>query len=218
MSNIDSFRNITLFADLPDKDLNILTGHAITRTYKKNTVIINQGDETSSLHVILEGDVKVYIDNEQGKEVTLDTMSAGESFGELALLSDSPRTASIVTITPCKIALISKQDFMNCLANNPSISSRIIEILIGRIQTLTEEVSSLALLDVYGRIARTINNNAHKKNDKLVTTPLTHQEIANMVGSSREMVSKILKDLKVGGYISTTGKAITIEKTLPTGW
>jgi len=218
MRNIDSFKKIILFAGLPDKDLEILANHAVAKTYKKNTIIINQGDETRSLHVILEGDVKVYIDDDQGKEVTLSTMGVGDSFGELALLSDSPRAASVVTTSPSKIALISKQDFMTCLSSNPSISSRVIEILIDQIQTLTEEVSSLALLDVYGRIARIINNNAQEENGKLVTMPLTHQEIANMVGSSREMVSKILKDLRIGGYISTTGKAITIEKALPTGW
>lgn len=218
MSNIDSFKKITLFGGLPDKDLEILANHAAAKTYKKNTIIVNQGDETSSLHVILEGGVRVYIDDDQGKEVTLSMMSAGESFGELALLSDSPRAASVVTTSPSKIALISKQDFMACLSSNPSISSRVIEILIDRVQTLTEEVSSLALLDVYGRITKIINNNAHKKDGKLVTMPLTHQEIANMVGSSREMVSKILKDLRIGGYISTAGKAITIEKALPTGW
>lgn len=218
MSNIDSFKNITLFAGLPEKDLEILANHAVAKTYKKNAIIINKGDATSSLYVILEGHARVYIDDAQGKVITLSTMKAGDSFGELALLSASPRTASVVTSSPSEIAKISKQDFMTCLSSNPSISSKVIEILIARVQTMAEEVSSLALLDVYGRIARIINNNASKNDGKLVTNPLTHQEIANMVGSSREMVSKILKDLRIGGYISTTGKAITIEKALPTGW
>lgn len=218
MSNLENFKKTALFEGLPEKDLKILAGHAITKNYKKNTIIVTQKDETSSLYVILEGEVRIYIDDDQGKEVILNTLSAGDSFGELALLSDSPRVASVITTSQSKIAIISKQDFMECLTNNSPISFKIIEILINRVQRLTEEVSSLALLDVYGRIARALTNNATEQDGKLSTKPLTHQEIANMVGSSREMVSKILKDLRIGGYISTNGKAIIIEKELPSGW
>jgi CRP/FNR family cyclic AMP-dependent transcriptional regulator len=218
MNNIEHFRNIPLFSDLPDDSIKLLAQHAITRSFKKNSVIVNQGDETNSLYVILEGSVRVFVDDEQGKEIILNTMEAGESFGEMALLSDAPRSASVMATSPSKLAMISKQDFMSCLASNPTIPCKIIEVLIKRAQDLTDEVSSLALLDVYGRIARTLVKHAGERDGKLVTKPLTHQEIASMVGSSREMVSKILKDLRIGGYITIEGKEIIIEQPLPSGW
>ena len=218
MSNIDTFKNIGLFSSLPDADMKILTSHAIVKNYKKNTIVVNKGDETNSLYIILAGTLNAYVDNDQEKEVILTMMGPNGSFGELSLLSDKPRSASVITTTPCKLAIISKPDFMACLAKNPSISFKIIQALINRIHNLTEDVSGLALLDVYGRIVKTLNKNAAEKDGKLTTPPLTHQDIANMIGSSREMVSKILKDLKKGGYISADGKSITIERTLPSGW
>ncbi|MCK4951858.1 MAG: Crp/Fnr family transcriptional regulator [Gammaproteobacteria bacterium] len=218
MSNIESFKNISLFNNLSEECLKILASHAVTKSYRKNTVVVNKGDETSSLYVVLEGSLKAYVDDDHEKEVILSIIDAGKSFGELSLLSDTPRSASVITTTHCKLAIISKQDFMECLTKNPSISFTIIQALIDKIHNLTEDVSGLALLDVYGRIVKTLNKNALEKDGKLTTPPLTHQEIANMIGSSREMVSKILKDLRKGGYISTGEKTITIERTLPSGW
>jgi CRP/FNR family cyclic AMP-dependent transcriptional regulator len=95
---------------------------------------------------------------------------------------------------------------------------RIIDLLIARIQDLTEEVSSLALDDVYNRVARVLHKHAEAVGDKMVTDKLTQQDIANRVGATREMVHRILKELKTGGYISIEGKHITIEKKLPSGW
>lgn len=218
MSNIETFKNIDLFKDLSDACLEILASHAVTKSYKKNTIVVNKGDETNSLYVILEGSLKAYVDDDHEKEMILSIMGAGESFGELSLLSDTPRSANVVTTTPCKLAIVSKLDFMKCLTKNPSISLTIIQALISKVHNLTENVSSLALLDVYGRLVKALNNNAVEKDGMLTTSPLTHQDIANMIGSSREMVSRILKDLKVGGYINTDGKFITIVRTLPSGW
>lgn len=218
MNDICIFKKVDLFSQLSEDDLSILKSHATVRSYKKNTVIVNKGDETSSLYVIIEGSLNAYIDDEQGKELTLSKMEAGESFGELSLLSDASRSASVITTTPCKLAIISKPVFMECLNQNPSTAFNIIQSLISRIHNLTEDVGSLGLLDVYGRIVKVLYKTAVEKDGKLVTKRLTHQDIANMVGSSREMVSKILKDLKVGGYIDIEEKSIIIERKLPPEW
>jgi CRP/FNR family cyclic AMP-dependent transcriptional regulator len=195
-----------------------MEGHAVTKSYKKNTVIVSQGDETDSFYVLLTGRVRVYLDDERGKEIIINTLGPGESFGELALLSESPRSASVVTLEPSKLAVVSKQDFVDCLEKNPKIAVRMIRLLVRRIQALTENVSSLALLDVFGRVARLLATHAKEQDGKLVTDRMTHQEIANTVGASREMVSRILKDLKAGGYISAEGKRITLERKIPAGW
>ncbi|MDH3380847.1 MAG: Crp/Fnr family transcriptional regulator [Gammaproteobacteria bacterium] len=212
------FKDIALFTDLPESDLSALTGHATTRRYKKNTIVVTKGDDSDSLYVILSGRMRVYLDDEQGNEITIRNLEPGEAFGELALLSGEPRAANVVTLEDCELSVVSKQDFMSCLTNNPSISFRIIKSLVERIQAMTEDISSLALLDVYGRVAKVLTKNAREQDGKLVTSRVTHQEIANLVGASREMVSRILKDLRAGGYISVEDKRITLERNLPPGW
>ena len=218
MNEIEAFKNTSLFNNLSENDLRVLADHANIRNYKKNTVIVNKGDDTSSLYVILEGNLNAYVEDDQGKELILSRMESGECFGELSLLSNDSRSASVITTEPCKLAIISKPVFMDCLTRNPAIACNIIQSLISKVHNLTENVSSLALLDVYGRIVQVLNRNASEKDGKLITSRLTHQDIANMIGSSREMVSKILKDLKNGGYISSDGKSIIIERPLPSGW
>lgn len=218
MIDIPILKEVDLFYDLLEDDLSILAQHSISKHYKKNTVIVNKGDETSSLYIVLEGTLNAYIDDEQGKELILSKIEVGESFGELSLLSSSSRSASVITTSPCQLAIISKPTFMDCLTRNPSIALNIIQSLINRVHNLTENVSSLALLDVYGRIVKVLNDSAIEQEGKNITKRLTHQDIANMIGSSREMVSKILKDLKHGGYINIEGKSIIIERTLPSGW
>ncbi len=210
--------DIPLFADLPESDLQTLTGHVTTRRYKKNTIVVTKGDESDSLYIIQSGRARVYLDDEHGNEITIRTLEPGEAFGELALLSGEPRAANVVTLEDTELSVISKQDFMNCLTNNPAISIRIIKALVERIQAMTEDISSLALLDVYGRVAKVLTKHAHDQGGKPVTERLTHQEIANLVGASREMVSRILKDLRAGGYISVEDKRITLERNLPRGW
>lgn len=211
-------KEVEVFHNLSEDDLIILAQHSISKHYKKNTVIVSKGDETSSLYIVLEGTLNAFIDDEQGKELVLSKIETGESFGELSLLSRSSRSASVISTSPCQLAVISKSTFMECLKKNPSIALNIIQSLINRVHNLTENVSSLALLDVYGRIVKVLNDSAIEKEGKKITKRLTHQDIANMIGSSREMVSKILKDLKHGGYINIDGKSIIIERTLPSGW
>lgn len=218
MEYIDSFRKVALFNNLSTEDLNIIYQHSVIRNYKRNSVIVNKGDDTSSLFIIIEGTLNAYIDDSQGKELILARMESGDSFGELSLLSDSSRSASVIATTSCKLAMISKPVFMECLKNEPSIAFNIIQSLIEKVHTLTENASNLALLDVYGRIVQVLNKNAMNIDGKLMTERLTHQDIANMIGSSREMVSKIMKDLKQGGYINIEGKSIIIERDLPLHW
>ncbi len=212
------FKDIALFTDLPESDLAALTSHATARRYKKNTIVVTKGDDSDSLYVILSGRLRVYLDDEQGNEITIRNLEPGEAFGELALLSGEPRAANVVTLQDSELSVVSKQDFMSCLTSNPSIAFRIIKSLVERIQAMTEDISSLALLDVYGRVAKVLTKNAREEGGKLVTGRVTHQEIANLVGASREMVSRILKDLRAGGYISVEDKRITLERTLPRGW
>lgn len=208
-----------IFSELAPQETDRLTQHSTTRTYPANTILISEGDSTDSLYVVLEGEVKVYASDHHGKEVILNILGPGEYFGELALLDDKPRSASVKTMVPTKVMVITKNDFKNCLATDPEMSYRLIKILIGQVRALTSNVKSLALLDVYGRVARTLLDLAENVDDEMVIVQkLTHQDIADMVGASREMVSRILKDLVSGGYITIKNRRYTINEKLPPGW
>ena len=214
----ETLKKTTLFCGMDQSDIEMVAAQAVTRQFPKNTVIVSQGDDTDSFYVIVQGKVDVFLQNDKGKEIIINTLGLCESFGELAPLGGIPRQASIITTEDSTFGIISRQVFMDTLLVKPSIGMRIIDLLITRIQDLTEEVSSLALEDVYNRVVRVLYKHADEVGDKLVTEKLTQQDIASRVGATREMVHRILKELKKGGYISIEGKHITIEKKLPPGW
>ena len=214
-----NIKNISLFEGLPDEDLQAISDLAVTRQYPKNTLIICEGDHSDSLYIVLTGKVKVFLNDEEGKEVTLNIQGEGEYFGELAMLDDAPRSASVMTLEETRLAVVSKSAFDECLENNPKIALTVIRGLARRLRELTENVRSLALMDVYGRVAHTLLDLAEEKDGKLVVGQrLTQRDIASMVGASREMVSRILRDLTAGGYISSKNKIITINERLPSAW
>lgn len=207
------------FDELAAEDAKALMDHSVTRSFPKNTVLIHEGDETDSLYVILNGRAKVFASDEDGGEVILNLLGPGEYFGELALVDDAPRSASVVTVEPSKLAIISRAAFREVLAKHPDVAFNLIREMARRIRTLTENVKGLALMDVYGRIARVLIEMAEPEGDmKVIGQRLTHQELANMVGSSREMVSRIMKELTNGGYLSVEKNRMLIHKKLPARW
>ena len=209
---------VPLFDGLTAEELSTIAQHAVKKPYRKNTVIIERGDEANTLYVLLEGRVKTYIADENGKEIVLNELGPGTQLGELALLGDIPRTASVQTVEDSAFLVLTKRSFLQCLADHPTIALNLIRLLVQRTQALTESVGDLALRDVYGRIAKVLNDSAAEEDGQLITPPFTHQQIADRVGSSREMVSKILKDLKTGGYLSTADKRFILQRRLPAKW
>jgi len=210
---------VYLFSELAPADTNALTEHTHTRSYPANSILINEGDHTDSLYVILEGEVKAYACDDSGKEVILNILREGDYFGELSLLDDEPRSASVMTLTSTKVMIISKANFKKCLASNTNLAFNLIRVLTKQVRGLTQNVKSLALMDVYGRVAHTLLDLAKEIDGKMVVKPkLTHQDIAHIVGSSREMVSRIFKELSKGNYITVTKDRIVINDKLPAGW
>ena len=203
---------------LTEEELRALSGEGVVKSFPKQAVIVNEGDETDSLYVILSGRVKVFLSDEAGKEIVLGTQGPGDYFGEM-VLDGGPRSASVMTLEPCRFVVVPKQRFREFLRAYPDFSVHLIEKLIRRTRALTDSVKSLALMDVYGRVARILLELAREEGGKLVIDEkLTQQDIANRVGASREMISKIFKDLTVGGYITVEGRRITINKTPPRHW
>jgi CRP/FNR family cyclic AMP-dependent transcriptional regulator len=188
------------------------------RTYPKNTVFITEGDSSDSLFVILTGRVKVFISDSEGHEMILDTQGPGEYVGEMAL-DGKPRSASVMTLEPSTFAVIGREPVREHIRQNPDFALDMISRIIDRARIATSSVKDLALLDVYGRVARLLLNMAVERDGKLtIPEKLTQQEIAERVGASRDMVSRIFRDLTAGGYISVENRFITINKKPPARW
>ena len=211
-------RNVAVLTYLDEEELRLLSVQGIVKSFPKNTIIVSEADETDSFYIIVTGRVKVFVSDDEGREIVLGTQGAGEYFGEM-VLDGGPRSASVMTLEASRFAVIPKHRFREFVLSHPGFSLHLIEKLIGRTRALTENVKSLALMDVYGRVARLLLDLAEPKMGRLVIAErLTQQDIASRVGASREMISRILKDLTLGGYITVERKHITINKAPPRKW
>jgi len=189
------------------------------RTYPKNTVFITEGDSSDSVFVILSGRVKVFISDTEGHEMILDTQGPGEYVGEMAL-DGKPRSASVMTLEPTAFSVVGRDPVREAIKRNPDFALDMISRIIDRARIATNSVKDLALLDVYGRVARLLLNMAVENSEGKLQIPekITQQEISERVGASRDMVSRIFRDLTAGGYITVENRIITINKKPPARW
>ena len=215
---LNYLREISPYNALSTTDLESFAGIATKRKYKKNMVLIQQGDDTGSLYILLDGEMRVYLEDDQGKELTVKILKAGDSFGELALLGDFPRIANVIAMTDCVVSAVSKDSYLTILKENPQIALALIESLANMVRETTEELSSIALSDVYGRLTHILDKYAVDRDGQKQVPKFTHREISNMIGSSREMVSKIMKELEKGEYISVSDEHYLLNKSLPARW
>ncbi len=206
---------VPIFASLPEEQLRMLTMVVTRKSAPRSTTIMAGGDPTDSLYIVLSGRLKVMMSDAEGKEVILSILGPGEFFGEMGLIDEEPRSASVVTIEPCELLSISKRDFNNCLSENFEMAMAVMRGLVKRLREADRKIGSLALLDVYGRVARLLLDMAENVDgEKVVTKRLPKQDIAKMIGASREMVSRVMKDLQTGGYIEMRGSTIVLRDTI----
>jgi CRP/FNR family cyclic AMP-dependent transcriptional regulator len=215
---LDLLSQVPLLVGLDPEALGALVGQATVRSYRANTVIMEKGDEASALYVVLSGRVRVFSADDKGKEYVLNELGPSDYLGELALIDDCTRTASVLTLVPSRFLVIPKASFQAFLTSRPSVALHLITALAARVRKLTEEVERLALCDVYGRLVDTLAARAVEEDGRLITDALTQRDLAALVGASREMISRIFKDLKSGGYISLDGKRVVIHQKLPERW
>jgi CRP/FNR family cyclic AMP-dependent transcriptional regulator len=205
-------------APLAQDTLRAIAASGVVRHFPKNAVLINEGEHGDSLFIVLSGKVKVYTSNEAGKEFIIDFHGPGEYVGEMSL-DGAPRSASVMTIEPTSCAVVSRAHFREFILAHPDFALHLIEKLIERVRRTTENVKSLALSDVYGRLVRLLQALGQEREGRVVIPEkLTQQDIAERVGASRDMISRLLKDLVAGGYLSVEDRTITILKRLPTAW
>lgn len=206
---------VPLFSSCPDEQLRMLASMVTRKSVPRGTMVLTAGDPTDSLYIVLSGRLKVLMSDADGKEVILSILGPGEFFGEMGLIDDSPRSASVLAIEPCELLSISKRDFKKCLAENFEMAMAVMRGLVRRLREADRKIGSLALLDVYGRVARLLlDMSENVDGQKMVTKRLPKQDIAKMIGASREMVSRVMKDLQMGGYIEVRGSNIVLRDTI----
>lgn len=210
-----SAAQLSAIADLFVRELAAL---GRVRSYPKNTVFITEGDSSDSVFVVLSGRVKIFLSDTEGHEMILDTQGPGEYVGEMAL-DGNPRSASVMTMEATTFSVVGREPIKEQIRRKPEFALDMISKIIDRARLATNSVKDLALLDVYGRVARLLLNMAVERNGKLeIPEKLTQQEIAERVGASRDMVSRIFRDLTAGGYITVESRHITINKKPPARW
>ena len=206
---------VPLFSSFPEDQLRMLTTVVTRKSAPRSTTIMAGGDPTDSLYIVLSGRLKVMMSDAEGKEVILSILGAGEIFGEMGLIDDEPRSATVVAIEPCELLSLAKRDFKKSLAENFEMSMAVMRGLVKRLREADRKIGSLALLDVYGRVARLLLDMSENVNgEKVVTKRLPKQDIAKMIGASREMVSRVMKDLQTGGYIEMRGSTIVLRDSI----
>jgi CRP/FNR family cyclic AMP-dependent transcriptional regulator len=208
-----------LIAAIADPMVRELANRGSVRSFPKNTVIINEGDRGESMFVILSGKVKVYVSDDDGREMILDIYGAGDYVGEMSL-DGRPRSASVMTLEPTTCAVVTRDALKDAVASSPDFAMKLIDTLIERARIATDNVKNLALMDVYGRVARLLLSLAKEQPDGKLVVPdrMTQQDIADRVGASRDMISRIFKDLTIGGYVTVVDRVITINRKPPARW
>jgi len=215
--NRDVFRKFSLFSELDDGQLDKIASIAKPRKYAKDEVVFHADESGDVFCLIMNGKVKVTMISPEGKEIILSILGPGEFFGEMALLTDAPRSATVIAMKPLEITTIWRTDFLQMLADDFSIAAKILAELSRRLRTASLRIESLATMDVYGRLARYFLDLAKKDGTDqgdgyvAVVRP-THQSIANIIGTSRETVSRILHELIDRGLLISKGKTIFIRK------
>ena len=211
MSLIPILQRVPLFSQLSAVELQRVVDVARERAYPRNSVILFEDDPGDALYVVATGQVKVVLIGEDGREVILSVMGPGEFFGEMSLLDDEPRSAHVIAMEDSSLAVLRREDFESLLTATPQIALALLRELSRRLRRADEKVGSLVLLDVQGRVARLLLDMAGEEGGERITRRLTHHTIAQMIGSSRETVSRTMRDLTDKGLIAVQRRDIVIR-------
>jgi CRP/FNR family cyclic AMP-dependent transcriptional regulator len=209
-------KSVPMFGTFPEDQLRALATMVTRRSAPRGSAIMHAGDPTDSLYIVISGRLKVMMGEADGKEVILGIIGPGEFFGEMGLIDDNPRSASVIAIEPCELLAVTKRAFKKCLVENVALAMAVMRVLVRRLREADRKIGSLAMLDVYGRVARLLLDMSENVNGrKVVTRRLTKQDIARMVGASREMVTRVMKHLETSGYFEVRGSTIVLRDTIP---
>ena len=212
--SVIALRCLPMFAGLPPENLEPIARVSMLRRVARGTTVVMAGDSTDFVYIVLAGSLKVLVNDEEGREVILSILGPGELFGEMGVVDDNPRSASVVAAIPSDLVMISKSDFKRCMQDNFDISLFIMRNLAHRLRVADRKIESLALLDVYGRVARLLLDNSEVLDGERVVKKISKQDIAKMIGASREMVSRVMKDLAQQGLIDESSGRVVLKENI----
>ena len=213
------FRQVPLFAGLEDEDLESLLNVATRRKYPKDGVIFFENDVGEALFMIVTGRVKVTILSDDGREIILAMLSDNDFFGEMSLLDNEPRSATAIALQEAEMVVLHQREFLSIVEKRPRVLINLLSVLSSRLRKANQQIGNLALHDVYGRVARILlemasEDGTRQPDGRITFRRPTHQEIANMIGATRETVSRMISDLHRQGYIEISGKNVIIHDVL----
>jgi CRP-like cAMP-binding protein len=205
VSNLELIRRVPLFSLLTASQAESVANAVIKRRFKRNELIVEQGAKSNALFILLTGRARVLTADSRGREVILATMNPGDYLGEMSLIDNEPHSATVRTEVQTDVLMLARAEFARCLPENSSMAYAVMKVLVQRLRHADRKIESLALMDVYGRVARSLLEFAvvDKDGHAIIRDKVSRQDLAKMVGASREMVSRVMKDLEERGFIET---------------
>ena len=209
---VAKLRMLPIFSNTPEGSLNAVARAALLRRVPRNAQVVRAGERTDFVYLVLSGMLDVVVGDEDGREAILSELGPGELFGEMSMLDDAVRSATVMAIAPSELIVISKTDFRRCMKENFDVAHFVMRKLIQRLRTANRRIESLALLDIHGRVARVLRDMAETVDGRqVISGKICKQSIAKMIGASREMVSRTMKDLELRGLIQVSQGQILLR-------
>ncbi len=214
LSNLDLLRRVPLFSLLTVAQAEVISGAVIKRRFKRGEALVEQGQKSNALFILLTGRARVVTSDSRGREVILATLAQGDYLGEMSIIDNEPHSATVRAEVQTDVLMLGRAEFARCLTENASMSLVVMRGLVKRLRHADRKIESLALLDVYGRVAHALLDFAvaDAQGQLLVKDKISRQDLAKMVGASREMVSRVMKDLEERGFIEALPSGATLLK------
>jgi CRP-like cAMP-binding protein len=217
ISNLDLIRRVPVFSSITQEQAQLIANCVIKRRFRRGEIMVEQGHLSPALYILLNGRARVLASDHRGREVILAVLEPGDHVGEMSLIDNEPASATVRSEMPTDTLMLARGDFARCLPETSSLSFAIMRGLGRRLRAADRQIESLALLDVYGRVARTLVEMSDAAADgRIIPHKVSRQDMAKVVGASREMVSRVMKDLEVRGAIHTLpdGRVVLKESLL----
>ena len=214
LSNLDLLRRVPLFSLLTVTQAEVISGAVTKQRYKRGEVLVEQGQKSNALFILLTGRARVMTSDSRGREVILATLAQGDYLGEMSIIDNEPHSATVRAEVQTDVLMLGRAEFARCLTENASMSLVVMRGLVKRLRHADRKIESLALLDVYGRVAHALLDFAvaDAQGQLLIKEKISRQDLAKMVGASREMVSRVMKDLEERGFIEALPNGATLLK------
>ena len=214
LSNLDLLRRVPLFSLLTVAQAEVISGAVIKRRFKRGEALVEQGQKSNALFILLTGRARVVTSDSRGREVILATLAQGDYLGEMSIIDNEPHSATVRAEVATDVLMLGREEFARCLTENASMSLVVMRGLVKRLRHADRKIESLALLDVYGRVAHALLDFAvaDAQGQLLIRDKISRQDLAKMVGASREMVSRVMKDLEERGFIEALPSGATLLK------